>query len=160
MEVKLTKDELDTLYMCRNKAIEVRQLDKIASAFLPTSSGLYRSPQMTGMPGSRDPHGLDGSARKNEAEFTALDTAKDKLEALRAAAHRIICKLDWKMHDFCVAYFVHGEDIGIVADSIGVDRSTCHRKLQKLHGGNGNFRRLMEKCNKMQDFGVECNQKM
>lgn len=145
MEVKLTKDELDTLYMCRNKARDVKRMERKVNAFLSTASGLYSSPQMTGMPGARDPHGLDGSARKNEAEFQALEAARNELETLQAAANRIICALDWKMHDFCVAYFVRGEDIDSVAESIGRDRSTCHRKLQKLHGGNSNFRRLMEK---------------
>ena len=145
MEVKLTKDELDTLYMCRNKAREVKRMEKKVAAFLPTASGFYSSPQMTGMLGARDPHGLDGSAWKNEAEFQALEAAQHDLEVLRASAHRIICKLDWKMHDFCVAHFVRGEDIDSVAESIKRDRSTCHRKLQKLHGGNSNFRRLMEK---------------
>jgi hypothetical protein len=62
--------------------------------------------------------------------------------------------MDHKMHDFCFAYFVRGEDIGAVADMIGVDRSTCHRKLKKLHGGNSNFRRLMENCNKMQQIAT------
>ena len=145
MEVKLTKDELDTLYMCRNKAREVKRMEKKVASFLPTASGFYSSPQMTGMPGARDPHGLDGSMRKNEAEFQALEVARAELEALAEAANRVICSLDWKMHDFCVAYFVRGEDIDSVAESIGRDRSTCHRKLQKLHGGNSNFRRLMEK---------------
>lgn len=145
MEVKITREELDTLYMCRNKAREVERLERKVNAFLSTSSGLYRSPQMTGMPGAREPHGLDGSMRKNEAEFQALEAARNELEALQEAAHRIICSLDWKMHDFCVAYFVRGEDMDVVAESIGRDRSTCHRKLQKLHGGNSNFRRLMEK---------------
>ena len=35
MEVKLTKDELDTLYMCRNKAREVKRMEKKVAAFLP-----------------------------------------------------------------------------------------------------------------------------
>ena len=156
MEVKLTKDELDTLYMCRNKAIEVRQLEKRVSAFLPTASGLYSSPKMTGMPGARDPHGLDGSARKNEAQFQALEFARDELEALRIAAHRIICKLDWKMHDFCIAFFVNGLEMpGEVAASIGKDESTCWRKLRKFREG-GDFRRKMQRnaseCNEMPDF--------
>lgn len=145
MEVKITQEELDTLYMCRNKSREVERFERKVNAFLSTSSGLYRSPQMTGMPGAREPHGLDGSMRKNEAEFQALEAARNELEMLQEAAHRIICSLDWKMHDFCVAYFVRGEDMDAVAESIGRDRSTCHRKLQKLHGGNSNFRRLMEK---------------
>lgn len=140
----VTRDELETLYMCRNKAREVVRMERRVNAFLPVSSGLYSSPQMTGMPGARDPHGLDGSRRKNEAELQAFEVAKAALEELQEEAHKIIAKMDWKMHDFCVAYFVRGEDIDSVAQSIGRDRSTCHRKLQKLHGGNSNFRRLME----------------
>jgi hypothetical protein len=154
MEVKLTKDDLETLYMCRNKAREVVRMERKVNSFLPVSSGLYKSPQMTGMPGARDVHGLDGSSRKNEAEFQALERAKEEYEGLSLRANRIICSMDYKMHDFCVAYFVKGEDIGVVADSIGVDRSTCHRKLNKLHGGNSNFRRLMENCNKMQQIAT------
>lgn len=146
MEVKLTREDLDTLYMCRNKAREVERMERKVNAFLPTSAGFYSSPQMTGMPGTHDPHGLDGSTRKNEAEFQKLEAAREVLEELQEAAHKIIAKLDWKMHDFCVAYFVCGEDIDTVAENIGRDRSTCHRKLQKLHGGNSNFRRLMEKA--------------
>lgn len=145
MEVKLTREDLDTLYMCRNKAREVERMERKINSFLPTSAGLYSSPQMTGMPGARDPHGLDGSMRKNEAEFQALEAARDELEALQGVANKIICSLDWKMHDFCMAYFVRGEDMDTVAASIRRDRSTCYRKLQKLHGGNSNFRRLMEK---------------
>lgn len=144
MDVKLTKDDLDTLYMCRNKAREVARLERKVNSFLPTSAGYYSSPQMTGMPGSRDPHGLDGSKGKNEAEFQALEAAREELEELTYAANKIICSLDWKMHDFCVSYFVRGEDIEAIPDIIRVDRSTCYRKLQKLHGGNSNFRRWRE----------------
>ena len=154
MDVKLTREELDTLYLCRNKAREVERMERRVNTFLPTSAGFYSSPQMTGMPGARDPHGLDGSSRKNEAEFQKLEAARAALEELQEAANKIICSLDWKMHDFCVAYFVRGEDIGVVADTIGVDRSTCHRKLHKLHGGNSNFRRLTENCNKMQQIAT------
>lgn len=154
MEVNITREDLSTLYMCRNKAREVKRLEKKISSFLPTSSGLYSSPKMTGMPGARDVHGLDGSSRKNESEFKALEQAQYELETLAQDANRIICALDWKMHDFCVEYFVEGKDIGIVADSIGIDRSTCHRKLKKLNGVNGNFRRMMEKCNKMQQIAT------
>lgn len=146
MDVKLTRDELDTLYMCRNKAREVAMLERKANAFLPTSAGYYSSPQMTGMPGSHDPHGLDGSAQKNEAEIHALKAAQEELKVLAHAANKIICSLDWKMHDFCVSYFVRGEDIDTAAQNIGCDRSTCRRKLQKIHRGNSNFRRLMERA--------------
>lgn len=154
MEVMVTRDELETLYMCRNKAREVVRMERRVNAFLPVSSGLYSSPQMTGMPGARDPHGLDGSARKNNAELQGLENARMEYEALKDEASRIVCRMDYKMHDFCFAYFVRGEDIGAVADMIGVDRSTCHRKLKKLHGGNSNFRRLMENCNKMQQIAT------
>ena len=156
MDGRITQDELNALYMCRNKAREVKRLEKRAGAFLPTSSGLYSSPQITGMPGARDPHGLDGSARRNDAELQALEAARDELEAMTAEAQRIICTLDHKLHDFCIAYFVNGLDMpGEVADSIGKDESTCWRKLRKLRE-QCDFRRKMQrnasKCNEMLGF--------
>lgn len=128
-------------------------MERKINAFLPTAEGYYKSPQWTGMPGSRDVHGLDGSARKNEAEHAALEQAREELKQMKEAAMRIICGLDWKMQDFCVAYFINGEDIDSVAEMIGRDRTTCWRKLKMLRGGDGNGsfrRRLSEKRNKMQ----------
>ena len=160
MDARLTQEELDTLYLCRNKAREVRRMERKVSAFLPTSAGMYKSPQWTGMPGARDVHGLDGSARKNEADFERLEMLRGEWEMLKNAAARIILTLDEQMHDFCTAYFVNGEDMDSVADSIGRDRTTCWRKLQRLRGGDGNgcFRRRMNgvatKCNKMQQNAI------
>lgn len=155
MDAMLTREELNTLYLCRNKAREVRRAEKRVNAFLPVSSGLYQSPQLTGMPGARDAHGLDGSARRNEADFERLDTLRMEWEGLKNAAARIILTLDEQMHDFCTAYFVSGEDIDSVAESIGRDRTTCWRKLKRLRGGDGNgcFRR-MSRCNKMQQNAI------
>jgi hypothetical protein len=157
MEQSLTRDEFETLTICRNRARDVMRMERKVNAFLPTANGYYKSPQWTGMPGGRDVHGLDGSARKNEAEHRALERAREELAEMKESAMRIICRLDWKMQDFCVAYFVNGEDIDSVAESIGRDRTTCWRKLQRLRGGDGNgcFRRRMsEKRNKMQQNAI------
>lgn len=155
MEQVLMREELETLYMCRNKAREVARMEKRINA--PFGGGGYRSPSFSGMPGARDIHGLDGSARRNEADFQALERAYEDLHELQRAAQKIICALDPKMHDFCMAYFIAAGDMDSVADSIGRDRTTCWRKLQKLRGGDGNgsFRRRMNgRCNKMQQNAI------
>ena len=156
MEKSLTREEFETLTICRNKAREVRRMERKVNAFLPTAQGYYKSPQWTGMPGGRDVHGLDGSARKNEAEHAALERAREEYGEAKAEAVRIICAMHPNMHDFCYAYFINGLDMPVeVADSIGKDTSTCWRKLRKLREG-GDFRRKMQrnatKCTEMRDF--------
>lgn len=155
-EIKLTAEELETLTLCRNKAREVARLEKRVNSPLPTYAGLYKSPGFSGMPGARDVHGLDGSRRKNDADFEAYERELAALNTLRDAAMRIICTLDSKMHDFCVEYYIRGNDLNEVSRIIDRDRSTCWRMRQKLHGGEGNgcFRRMTQqnatKCNIVQ----------
>lgn len=144
MEIKLTQEALDTLVLCRNKARETERLRRRVDSPLPTGAGLYKSPGFSGMPGARDVHGLDGSARRNDADFEAYEQACEALSELREAAMRIILTLDSKMHDFCIEYYVNGKDMAEVSRIIDRDRTTCWRMRQKLHGGNSNFRRLME----------------
>lgn len=140
----LTQGEIETLTLCRNKAREVARLARRVNSPLPTSAGLYRSPGFDGMPGARDVHGLDGSSRRNEADFEAYERECEALAELRDAAMRIILTLDSKMHDFCVEYYINGQDMAEVSRIIDRDRTTCWRMRQKLHGGNSNFRRLRE----------------
>lgn len=156
MERKLSQDELGRLYECRNIARSLKQKERNINAWLPTRRGLYQSPNLTGMPGARDVHGLDGSASKNEAEHVALEKARADYEDAKADAVRIICAMHPNMHDFCYAYFIDGLDMPVeVADSIGKDTSTCWRKLRKIREG-GDFRRKMQrnatKCTEMRDF--------
>lgn len=154
----MTQEELNILFECRNRARDVARKEREINAALPTRRGLYSSPQMTGMPGSRDVHGLDGSARKNEAEHQALERAKVELEGMQEAAMKIICTLEPKLHDFCVAYFINGLEMpGEVAEHIGKDRSTCWRQLRKIREG-GDFRRKMQrnatKCDEMRLYAT------
>lgn len=143
-DIKLSQADMETLNLCRNKAREVARLARRVNSPLPTSTGLYRSPGFDGMPGARDVHGLDGSSRRNEADFEAYERECVALAELRDAAMRIILTLDSKMHDFCVEYYINGQDMAEVSRIIDRDRTTCWRMRQKLHGGNSNFRRLRE----------------
>lgn len=151
-EIKLMQGELETLNLCRNKAREVARLERRVNSPLPTAAGLYKSPSFSGMPGARDAHGLDGSMRRNEADFEAYEREQEALEEMREAAMRVILMLDPKMHDFCVEYYINGQDMAEVSRIIDRDRTTCWRMRQKLHGGHGNFRRV-----EMQQNATKCN---
>ena len=158
-EIMITSEEINTLNLCRNKAREVARLERRVNSPLPTAAGMYKSPNFSGMPGARDVHGLDGSARRNEADFEAFERESEALAGLRDAAMRIILTLDSKMHDFCVEYYINGQDMAEVSRIIDRDRTTCWRMRQKLHGGNSNFRRLemrqnATKCNIVQSVKV------
>lgn len=154
----MTQEELGILFECRNIARDVARKERDINAELPIRRGLYSSPQMTGMPRSRDPHGLDGSARKNEAEHEALERAKEELKAVQERAMKIICAMEPKLHDFCVAYFINGLEMpDEVAERIGKDRSTCFRQLRKIREG-GDFRRKLQrnatKCDEMRLYAT------
>lgn len=147
MEVRLTQEDFDTLRMCRNAARAVAQIERRVNSFLPTSAGMYKSPSFSGMPGARDPHGLDGSSSKNDAEFEELEREKANLERYREPAQRVILKLDENMHDFCLAYFVRGEDLSVVQISTGLSESTCKRRLKDLRYFADNFRKQRSQMN-------------
>lgn len=139
MGVNLTREDIDALYMCRNVARSVAQIERRLNS--PFSGGAYRSPSFTGMPKAHDPHGLDGSAGRNEAEFEKLESEKEKYEQCRETAQKVILKLDESMHDFCMAYFIRGEDLTDVQASTGMSESTCKRRLKDVRYFADNFRR-------------------
>ena len=117
--------ELQVLEQARVQAGRVARLRAKCSVIV--SKGAYKSPALTGMPGSgHEPCGLDGGRRECEALLEELEREEGAMKRLAAKGEKIIARSSMKaeMKEFCRRYYLRRMSVEEAAESVGVTGRT------------------------------------